>query len=442
MNSNVRSIKKTQEIADRPERYSYSTTIIRIALLLYSCVSRGVARILSVLSNELGFKKTPHFTTIRRWVLKRGYYQFAHRTFEKAKDWCAIFDLTVEVGALKCLLVLGMRLQSLKDRDCFNISHHDTEVLGIYFTTNFTGKFVNASLKDAEKKIENPFTCLVLDQGSDVTKGASIYQSNSKQTIVVHDISHKIAIILERELKNDPKWKIFCDHLSSTKLKVQQTTHLAALMPPKLRSKTRYMSADVLMNLVERFQNSKKMGCMDSIPQNRLDEYFGWLEHFTIHIKIWKQMIAIGEIVKSVIAKEGFSHKSYQKLGDFLDEQFSDPALKVINFIDAAMNAVWDEVEQLKAKQVVIGDSRVIESVFGKFKQSNSSQLQGITIGALGIATFMASNKREDVKESMEGSTIGELIKWGKEHIGNSLASIRCKYFPPNKRNKNSESLG
>jgi hypothetical protein len=402
---------------------------------------RGVARILILLANELGFKKIPHFTTIRQWVLKRGYYQVVHRTFEKAKDWCAIFDLTVEVGAIKCLLVLGTRLQSLKYRNCFNLSHHDTEVLGIYFTSNSTGQFVNESLKDAEKKIGNPFACLLLDQGSDVTKGANIYQSNSKQTVVVHDISHKIAIILERELKNDPKWKIFCDHLSTTKLKVQQTTDLAALMPPKLRSKARYMSADILMNWVERFQNSKKLGHMDSIPRDRLDEYFGWLDHLTIHIEYWKQMIAIGEIVKSVIAKEGFSHETYQKLEDFLNEQFPDPALKVIDFIDAAMNAVWDESEQLKAKQIAPGDSRVIESVFGKFKQSSSSQLQGITIGALGIATFMAGNKPEEVKEAMEGSTIGQLIKWGKQHIGNSLTGLRRKFFPPKKRNKNSEIL-
>ena len=82
----------------------------------------------------------------------------------------------------------------------------------------------------------------------------------------------------------------------------------------------------------------------------------------------------------------------------------------MIDFIDAAMNAVWDEAEQLKAKQMALGDSRVIESVFGKFKQSSSSQFQGITIGALRIATFMARNDPEEVKEAMEGSTIGQLI--------------------------------
>lgn len=411
--------------------------------MLYSCVSglgcRGVGRVLNLLCRELGFEKIPHHTTIRQWVLKRGYHQIVNQTFEKAKDWCAIFDLTTEVGALKCLLVLGVRLQSLKDQDSFKLSHHDTQVMGIYFTTSSTGQFVNESLKDAEKKIGNPFTSLLLDQGLDVKKGAKIYQSDSKDTLIIHDISHKIAIILEKQLKNDPFWKIFCSHLVETKLKVQQTKDLAALMPPKLRSKARYMSADVLMKWVERFQKSKQSGYMDSISQDRFDKYFGWLDSLILHIECWKQMIAASEIVKSVIAKDGFSHETYQKLKNFLKEQFPNPALKVINFIDAAMNIVWDEVKQLEVKQIVPGDSRVIESVFGKFKQSSSARLQGITIGALGIATFMASNEIEDVKKAMESSTIGQLIKWGREHIGNSIASLRRKFFPLKKRNKNSE---
>jgi hypothetical protein len=83
----------------------------------------------------------------------------------------------------------------------------------------------------------------------------------------------------------------------------------------------------------------------------------------------------------------------------------------------------------------------VIESVFGKFKQSSSCQFQGITIGALGIATFMASKEPEEIKEAMEGSTLGKLMEWGKEHIGKSLASMRRKFFPYKKRNKNSEIL-
>ena len=385
----------------------------------------------------LGIHKAPHYTTIRQWVLKKGYYQIAHQIVEKAKDWVAIFDLTVDVGAMKCLLVLGARLQPLLARDNCTLSHNDTQVLGIYFTTKSTGDFVSESLRSAEKKIGHPFAGLLLDQGSDVSKGANIYSENLKETIVVHDVSHKIAIVLEKHLKADPAWRKFCDHITATKLAVQQTTDLAALIPPKLRSKARYMSADVLMKWITRFQESKQSGHMNSIDQKRLGKYFGWIDSLTIYIERWKQMISIGETIKNLVSREGYSHETYLKLEDFVNSL--DTAPQVINFIDDAMNTIWDEAEPLKPGQIALGDSRVIESTFGKFKQSTSSQLQGITIGALGIATFMSSNRIADVKIAMENTTMGQVIKWGRECIGHSLASMRRKFFPHKKRNKDSE---
>ncbi len=419
--------------------------IIRIALLLYSNISglgcRGVNRVLSVLQQELDISTVPHHTTVRQWVLKRGYCQIVHQTFEKAKDWVGIFDLTVGVGALKCLLVLGVRFSYLKDRgDGFSLSHHDVQVIGLYYNTTSSGEFVHASLKEAEEKIGSPFASLLLDQGSDVTKGANNYKRDSKNTIVVHDISHKIANILEKKLKNDTHWKLFCEHLTATKQSVQQTLDLAALMPPKLRSQARYMSVDVLMNWIIRFQENKKAGTMNSISQERFNEYFGWLPSLEPYIECWKQMVAIGETIKDFIHTNGYSHTIYKKLEDVIAVQYPDASSTVIDFIDAALNAVWDEVEKLKPRQVVLGDSRVIESVFGKFKQSTSSQLQGITIGALGIPTFMASNEAADVKNAMETTTMGQVLEWGKKYIGDSLASLRRKFFPHKKRNKNSEN--
>lgn len=355
-----------------------------------------------------------------------------------------IFDLTVGVGALKCLLVLGVRYTHLKDRgDEFTLSHRDVQVLGLYYNTKSSGEFVHESLKKAEAKIGAPFASLVLDQGSDVTKGANNYKSDSKNTTIVHDISHKIANVLEKTLKSDMHWKLFCENLTATKQSVQQTVDLAALMPPKLRSQARYMSVDVLMKWIIRFQESKKAGNMNSISQERFDEYFGWLLPLEPHIESWKQMVAIGETIKDIVHTNGYSHKIYQKLEDILATQYPDASPTVIDFIDAALNVVWDEVEKLKPRQVVLGDSRVIESIFGKFKQSTSSQLQGITIGALGIATFMACNETTEVKKAMEMTTIGQVLEWGKKYLGDSLASLRRKFFPHKKRNRNGKnSLG
>ena len=266
-------------------------------------------------------------------MLKRGYHQIVHKVLEKAKDWVAIFDLTIDVGALKCLLILGVQFSPLKARGDLCLAHNDVQVLGIYFTTISTGEFVYQSLKNAEKKVGHPFKFLLLDQGSDVTKGANIYQKDSKKTVVVHDISHKIANVLEKKLKNDPHWKEFCEHITSTKLSVQQTSDLAALMPPKLRSQARYMSADVLMNWVIRFQESKKLGNMSSVSPERLNEYFGWLSAFEPHLYSWKQMITIGENSGALAEMLLNVAETYQfKLDHTLDNftQMLEPLLMIL----------------------------------------------------------------------------------------------------------------
>ena len=55
-------------------------------------------------------------------------------------------------------------------------------------------------------------------------------------------------------------------------------------------------------------------------------------------------------------------------------------------------------------------------------------------VGALGIATFMACNETTEVKKAMEMTTMGQVLKWGKKHIGDSLASLRRKFFPTQKK--------
>jgi hypothetical protein len=253
-------------------------------------------------------------------------------------------------------------------------------------------------------------------------------------------MSHKIANILEKHLKHDPHWQQFCEHLAATKVAVQQTDDLAALMPPKQRSKARYMNADVFMNWVTRFQESRDLGYMDSIPRDRFDKYFGWLDPLETYIESWKQMIEIGEIVKKRTSVDGFSHKTYLNLEDLLNSQFEKAPPKVIDFIGDVMESVWNEVEQLKPRQAVIADTRIAESIFGKFKQSLCGQLQGVTLSAVSIAAFTANHDMETVRARMEAVTVKEVLEWGKACIGESLTRLRRKFFPQKKRNKNSEN--
>ena len=65
--------------------------------------------------------------------------------------------------------------------------------------------------------------------------------------------------------------------LMKTKQLVQQT-ELAPLQPPNQRSKARFMNASLYINWPNRILQSKAAGYLDEIPNERYEEYFGWLD--------------------------------------------------------------------------------------------------------------------------------------------------------------------
>jgi hypothetical protein len=86
------------------------------------------------------------------------------------------------------------------------------------------------------------------------------------------------------------------------------------------------------MNWITRFQENKQLGHMNSITQERLKKYFGWIDSLIIHIEIWKQMISIGETIKNLVSSEGFSHGTYLKLEDLLNTEFPKEDINIETF--------------------------------------------------------------------------------------------------------------
>src|SRR3990167_4067389 len=56
-------------------------------------------------------RKMPSHTAIRDWILQVGYYKLM--TIQKSKDWIGMLDLSIQIGAKKCLLILGVQASTL-----------------------------------------------------------------------------------------------------------------------------------------------------------------------------------------------------------------------------------------------------------------------------------------------------------------------------------------
>lgn len=114
------SQKKTELIVfDSPLKevhipnHTYSaTTIFLLLQLVLSAISRRFSvRALTIINDVFGkaLDKVPSWFSVRIWLLRLGYYKL-RRSKPIANDWCWIADHTIQLGKIKCLLILGIRV--------------------------------------------------------------------------------------------------------------------------------------------------------------------------------------------------------------------------------------------------------------------------------------------------------------------------------------------
>lgn len=386
---------------------------------------RKIVKILEVFASQVG-PDIPHHTTVRQWIIRYGCHNLQN-PLEKADDWISIGDLTISVGKLKCLAILGVRMSQLEEREDLTLSHKDVEVIGIYPTEKSTGKFVEEAYEDSAKRIGGNFLANVLDQGSDIKMGARLFQQTHSKVKLLHDISHKLSNIMEHELKNDKNWSAYIQELNMTRRRVFQT-ELSALMPKKQREKARFMDIGYLVNWPDRIKKSKENGCLESIAEERYQDYLGWIDKFVLLLDKWKYMVNTVKLIKETVRKYGYSMDIYTYLKMIFDEAAIEEE-HLQEFTLKCLNTLYEEVEKLDEGQTLIGSTEVIESVFGKYKAINEG-LHGITGNILGICTFVGQKKTvQEIKESMEKCSVLRAVDFVKQKFGQTLASLRKQFF-------------
>jgi hypothetical protein len=404
--------------------------MIKLALNLYGMATLGCSKVASTLQVIFGdmCERTPHHTTVRNWVIRNGCYNLK-KPIEKSNDMVGIGDVTIALGKMKCLAILGVQMSKLEQRADYTLTHEDVVILGLHLTEKSTGEFAHNSFEETRNRIGSDFLGVVIDQGSDIKKGGRLFQELHPNTVVIHDIAHKMSLVMEHELKDDVVWAEFTKKLLETRRLIQQT-EFAAMMPPNQRSKARFMDIDYIIDWPGRVIESKRCGRLDIIPEDRYQKYVGWIKDFELPLSDWKFMAGALNMIKGVCREHGLSHGTFEYLKLFFEEASSlidDERLK--KFLGKALKAIEEECCKLSEGQVILGSTEVLESIFGKYKELNSSS-QGINSNILGLATFVGPKLTEKtVKEAMEGCSTKIGIGWIKQKVVNTLGSLRHQFF-------------
>lgn len=387
---------------------------------------RKIARVLGVVCRSI-LKSIPHHTTIRQWIIRNGCHAL-HSQLQTADDWVAISDITIDVGKIKCLAVIGVRMCKLEWLGNYTLTHKDVTILGLHPTSSVTGEFAHKAFEISRNRIGTDFLALVIDQGSNIKKGARLLQSQCVDTKIIHDIAHKLSLVMEWTLKDDPEWLAFTKKLLETRRLVQQT-EFAAMMPASQRAKARFMDISYLVEWPGRILRSRQSGYLASIPEERYEKYFGWIKEFESSTCNWEYMVGAVDLIKSIFRECGLCRDSHEYIKAFFDEIFPTEEIKLNLFTVNILHTIQEEYDKLDNDQTLICMTEVLESLFGKLKEIISGN-QGITSNILGMATFVGPERSEqDVKRVMEECTIKMAWEWIKENLSESLGKLRHRFF-------------
>jgi hypothetical protein len=423
----VRSLEYVEEFTYAPARQQYSLGHISLFLdfILAAATSlrgagRAMALAMAVLSPPLA---SPSWSTGRLWLLRLGYFKLT-RPQTHADDWVWIVDHTAQIGAAKCLVILGVRLSSLPADD-YCLRHEQVEPLALFPVTQSDGEVVFQQLEQTLARTGVPRE-IVSDEGSELHAGVSQFCRAHPETASISDIKHKTALVLKHALQSDAAWETFCQLATHSRNQVQQTP-LAALAPPNQRTKSRYMNTDRLLVWGERmlaFLDGHLTPSPEAFDAAEIEAKYGWLRPFRQPLRQWGELLALVITTEEFVRTHGLYRRCHVDLAQQLAGLTQTERGKKVR--QQLLGFVREESFKAKPNERLLGSSEVLESVFGRFKQFEHDQVKsGFTGLLLSLAALVSTTTAEVIQTALETVRTKQVIAWCKNTLGKSVQAQR-----------------
>lgn len=409
--------------------------VMCINLLLNAALSfRAIPKAIHTLFSEFPIFhkiKIPTPKTVLRWLVKVGLHKLLAAK-EKADDWAFIIDNSIQLGAQKCLVILGMRLSKLKKG---SLTLADMEVVSIEVHENSSAEIVYQALERAKEKVGN-VEMVCADDGPDLRSGIETF-CEKYGVGRTFDIVHKAATYLKRLLNDSDEWGQLVTGAAEAKKKMQQSK-AAHLAPPNQRTKSRFMNIEILSNW-----SMDALTILETpwhVDRPLLLEYCPWILGLKTTIVSLNQLVLVTQTARHYIREEGLHANAATELEELLealpiDRQASDYAGQLLDFVS-------EESAQVPDGKTWIGCSEIIESLFGKVKHLEQDQCKGgFTSLILGAAACVGKIDHQIIAEALQVIKTRDVDAWVKKWIGTTLTSKRRTSFRgwKKKRKKNLE---
>lgn len=331
------------------------------------------------------------------WIHKIGYYELTKKK-ERADDWVIILDQSIQLGQDKVLVVYGIREKNIDFTR--PLRFQDLTPLREVSRDKWTGEIIKDVILELQDEIGR-IKYAVGDYASDIHKSMKLCKIPH-----VHDLTHKIALLLEKYYKTNPQYLDVIKKMSEMRVKYSQTKS-AHIIPPKQRKKSRYQNIKIISDWCEKsLRYIEKNQNVDPEIYDKLK----WLLDYKRFIDDLSSLNRVINDIEKELKHNGLSKKTKKKCCEAINELNSEAG----HFFRKGLLKYFKQTKELlpRSDKVLIS-SDIIESAFGKYKNYLSlNPMAGVTNLILCISAFTASLTEESVQEALENTTIYDVKEW------------------------------
>jgi len=345
---------------------------------------------------------TPSCSTTLLWIKKIGKAQL-ELPKEREDDWILIADESIGIGQEKVLVILGIRRSHIDFTR--PLVMQDMKPITVKSKQRWTGQDIANELNKA-KEILGTVIYAVTDAGSTLKCG--LREAGIKQ---VYDITHAMAIILQRLYEKDETFKDYTHKAAQMRFKLCCSKH-AHLIPPNQRSKSRFLNIDTIskwgMDVLHALQNK------DISVEER--DQLQWVKEKEAFVVEMGSIIEVVQNISRILKHEGLSKltklKCISMLSSCKDGRLKEFKSYILNYLD-------EHTKEIKhQKETILCCSDIIESAFGRYKNELSKNpMSGITDLVLIIPALTAKLTEASITEAIDSCTVKDIALWKKKNL-------------------------
>lgn len=432
----ARAVARLPSAADfdcRLPRQHYSLGAIGwfIELVLAApCSQRAAATIVGWVSQLWpGCQEAPTANAGRTWLFRLGLYELTCPK-EAADDWVWLVDHTVQLGSHKGLLVVGLRLADWQAQPR-PLEHQDMRLLHLEPMEHSDGQAMQQELEKIVGVTGVP-RAIVSDGGSDVKKGIALFRQAHPTTDAVYDITHKVALLLKKELEAEPDWERFIT-ASNLARRGLTLTPAGFLVPPGLKAKARYMNVDCLVEWgvkVLRYLDQPPEVPGDPVDARLVENRLGWLRRYRRRLAQWSELLAVAQAAEHYVRHRGWHAAAPEELRDCLQ-----PLARCAGSRRLKNHLLEFAAQQSAAAgpgERLVGSTEVLESLIGKYKSLQALHGgHGMTRTILAVGAIVGRRCLDTVRQALAHVTNRHVHDWCREHLGLTLQARRQHAFAP-----------